>query len=78
MAADGSGCVKRFVRASRVHPDAGKQTVRMPFAQLRSLVIAAIEGAEAEREFDDDSVATTYKPRTRTLDRVLASLSRER
>lgn len=64
------------------HPDAGRATRRMPFDQLRALVLAVIE-AEAD---DGDPVAeleakpTTYRPtcraRTTTLDDVIHSLLR--
>lgn len=85
--------VKRFDRARKVagshapersplpHPDAGRTTRRMPFDELRALVVAVIE---AEDE-DGDPVAefeakpTTCRPtraaRT-TIDEVIESLLR--
>ncbi|MEO7729653.1 MAG: hypothetical protein ABIY55_01675 [Kofleriaceae bacterium] len=64
------------------YPDASRPTLRMPFDQLRALVLAVIE---AEDE-DGDPVAefeakpTTYRPtrpaRTTTLDDVIESLLR--
>lgn len=66
------------------HPDASRVTLRMPFAQLRALVVSSL----AEPEVDDDADpaaefeerATTYRPlrpaRVTTLDDVIASLLR--
>lgn len=53
--------------------------MRMPFAQLRALVVAAIgpDDDDPAHEFDDEGGPTTYHPRTSTLDRVIVSLSRK-
>jgi hypothetical protein len=60
------------------HPHADRTTQRMPFAQLRELVIAAMddEAREAAREFDE-AAQTTFRPpvsRTATIDALIASL----
>jgi hypothetical protein len=63
------------------HPDAGRVTLRMPFAQLRSLVVSSIRDEDSEdiaAEFEER--ATTYRPvcpaRVSTLDDLIASLLR--
>jgi hypothetical protein len=79
--------VNRFVRARRQgvsgchpHPDANQTTARMPFAQLRSLVLALIDAdppapaAPGDDNDDDPDAAvrefdmqpTTYRPPPRS------------
>ena len=63
------------------HPDSGRTTLRMPYAQLRALVVALIEEEEAEQAVAEfEAKPTTYRPigpsRTSTLDDVIASLMR--
>ena len=51
--------------------------MRMPFAQLRSLVMSLIDADDdPTHEFDDEGGPTTYRPRVKTIDRVIASLLR--
>ena len=64
------------------HPDAGRATRRMPFEQLRALVITLTEPDPdpAPAPSDDDPAAefemrpTTCLPRTSTLDQLIAAL----
>jgi hypothetical protein len=70
------------------HPDAGNPTRRMPFEQLRALVLSLVESdaqrADPEPEPDDDPVAefetqpTVCLPQARvsTLDQLIAALPR--
>ncbi len=68
-------------RAPLPHPDAGRATRRMPFEQLRALVISLIEpepdpDGDPVREFDNQ--ATTCRgPRTHTLDQLIAFLRKQ-
>jgi hypothetical protein len=78
------------VRPAQPHPDADRDTRRMPFQQLRALVVSLIEpdadpdaevDAGPDTEIDDpvaefDTMPTTClpAPRTSTLDQLIASL----
>jgi hypothetical protein len=65
-------------RSPLPHPDAARTTRRMPFHQLRSLVLALVE-AEDDAVSEFESMPTTHRPstpRVSTLDEVIASLSR--
>lgn len=71
----------QVTRAPISHPDAGRPTQRMPFGQLRALVVSSIRDEDPEdvaAEFEER--ATTYRPvrpaRVTTLDDVIASLLR--
>jgi len=66
-------------RTPQPHPDAGRTTRRMPFEQLRALVVELLEpDDEAVDEFDTQP--TTHRPsqpglpRVSTLDQLIASL----
>lgn len=69
-------------RPPAAHPDASRVTLRMPFAQLRALVVSSLDepddDADPVAEFEER--ATTYRPlrpaRVSTLDDVIASLLR--
>ena len=50
--------------------------MRMPFAQLRSLVMCLIDADDDPTHEFDDERATTFRPRVKTIDRVIASLVR--
>jgi hypothetical protein len=90
--------VTRFIRAKRVegswppprvpqpHPDAARPTRRMPFEQLRALVISLIEpepepGPESDPDdpvSEFDSQRTTCRgPRTSTLDQLIEFLRKQ-
>jgi hypothetical protein len=81
--------VTRKIRARRVegswpprppqpHPDAARTTRRLPFEQLRALVISLIEPEPDDPVGELDGQATTYRgPRTRTLDPRIAFLRKQ-
>jgi hypothetical protein len=59
------------------HPDADRPTVRIPFDQLRALVISLIEEDLETAELEFETQPTTYalnRPRVSTLDALIASL----
>lgn len=62
------------------HPDARRPTQRIPFAQLRALVVRSLDDDEADPASEFEERATTYRPlkpaRVSTLDDVIASLLR--
>jgi Fe-S-cluster formation regulator IscX/YfhJ len=70
--------VSKFGRARRevvVHPDSDRETQRIPFLQLRDMVMALMEDDEdPAREFDVQP--TTYRPQRRldTIDALIEAL----
>lgn len=67
-------------RPPRHHPDADRDTRRMPFEQLRTLVVSLIEPDPDEddpvAEFDSQPTTCLPGPRTSTLDQLIAALPR--
>jgi hypothetical protein len=70
-------------RPPQPHPDEGRPTRRMPFEQLRALVVSLLEpdsDADAAADNEFDTQPTTHRPsqsnlsRVSTLDQVIASL----
>lgn len=60
----------------REHPDASRPTRRMPFEQLRSLVVSLVEAEEDDPVNEFETQVTTFQPkaRTSTLDDLVAWL----
>jgi hypothetical protein len=68
-------------RPPQPHPDANRDTRRMPFEQLRTLVVSLIEPESADdddpvAEFDTQPTVCLPGPRTSTLDQLIAALPR--
>jgi hypothetical protein len=66
-------------RPPQPHPDANRDTRRMPFEQLRTLVVSLIEPESADdddpvAEFDAQPTTCLPGPRTSTLDQLIAAL----
>lgn len=66
-------------RPPQPHPDADRDTRRMPFEQLRTLVVSLIEPEPVEdddpvAEFDTRPTTCLPGPRTSTLDQLIAAL----
>ena len=67
-------------RPPQPHPDADRDTRRMPFEQLRSLVVSLIEtdagddDGDPVAEFETQPTTCLPGPRTSTLDQLIASL----
>jgi hypothetical protein len=68
------------------HPHAARETRRIPFEQLRQLVVSLIEpepapppGSDDDPVAEFDTQATTCRPgpRTSTLDQLIAFLRRQ-
>ena len=64
-------------RPPQAHPDAGRDTRRMPFEQLRTLVVSLIDADDDPvAEFDAMPTTCLPGPRTSTLDQLIAALPR--
>jgi hypothetical protein len=65
-------------RPPQPHPDANRDTRRMPFEQLRTLVVSLIEDGDDDPVAEFDAMPTTCLPgpRTSTLDQLIAALPR--
>jgi hypothetical protein len=66
-------------RPPQPHPDAGRDTRRMPFEQLRSLVVSLIstesgDDGDPVAEFETQQTTCLPGPRTSTLDQLIAWL----
>ena len=67
-------------RPPQPHPDADRDTRRMPFDQLRSLVVSLIDpnavddDGDPVAEFETQPTTCLPGPRTSTLDQLIASL----
>jgi hypothetical protein len=63
-------------RPPRPHPDAERDTRRMPYQQLRTLVVSLIDDDDPAAEFDAMPTTCLPGPRTSTLDQLIAALPR--
>ena len=68
-------------RPPQPHPDADRNTRRMPFEQLRTLVVSLIDSDAAAdddptAEFETQPTTCLPGPRTSTLDQLIAALPR--
>lgn len=70
--------MSKFGRARREgvvrHPDSDRETQRIPFLQLREMVMSLMEDDDPVREFDVQP--TTYRPQRRldTIDALIEAL----
>jgi hypothetical protein len=66
------------IRPTRPHPDADRATKRMPYHQLRALVLSSIESTEVEddptNEFEAQPTVCVRVARVSTIDQLIASL----
>ena len=70
------------IRPSWPHPDADRATKRMPYHQLRALVLSSIDPTEIPMELEDDPTnefesqptVCVRVSRVSTLDELIASL----